>query len=218
MVVVRYQETLEMVAAGMADIRVHHYLTQLGGYHRPTADHSVRVAQRAVDTAFDLRYHPTEKLYVPTNEELLQLARGALLHDIGKLYTPLEILEKPAALTADEEKIMKLHTIDGYTILRNGFENEPEQFIALTHHEWKAKPHRRSGIIDRREQHRSIPDRRSYEPTSRTELSKIVAAADIVDALAVKRVYQPSVLSVADIARLEYNGNRSYLDRILEAA
>src|SRR5690606_6564152 len=49
---------------------------------------------------------------------LREFGLAALLHDIGKVRTPKEILTKPAALDAREFEIMKRHTIDGAAILR----------------------------------------------------------------------------------------------------
>jgi len=49
---------------------------------------------------------------------LREFGLAALMHDIGKVKTPLEVLTKPEALTADEFTIMKRHTIDGAEILR----------------------------------------------------------------------------------------------------
>jgi putative nucleotidyltransferase with HDIG domain len=49
---------------------------------------------------------------------LREFGLAALMHDIGKVKTPLEILTKPEALTTDEFAIMKRHTIDGAEILR----------------------------------------------------------------------------------------------------
>jgi putative nucleotidyltransferase with HDIG domain len=49
---------------------------------------------------------------------LREFGLAALMHDIGKVRTPLEILNKPEALTADEFAIMKRHVVDGAEILR----------------------------------------------------------------------------------------------------
>jgi putative nucleotidyltransferase with HDIG domain len=49
---------------------------------------------------------------------LREFGLAALMHDIGKVRTPLEILNKPEQLTADELEIMKRHTIDGAEMLR----------------------------------------------------------------------------------------------------
>ena len=50
---------------------------------------------------------------------LREFGLAALMHDIGKVRTPLEILNKPDKLTADEFAIMKRHTIDGAEMLRS---------------------------------------------------------------------------------------------------
>lgn len=49
---------------------------------------------------------------------LRDMGLGALLHDIGKVLTPKEILDKPVRLTPAEFEIMQRHTVDGATILR----------------------------------------------------------------------------------------------------
>jgi putative nucleotidyltransferase with HDIG domain len=49
---------------------------------------------------------------------LREFGLAALMHDIGKVRTPLEILQKPERLTDDEFAIMKRHTVDGAEILR----------------------------------------------------------------------------------------------------
>jgi putative nucleotidyltransferase with HDIG domain len=50
---------------------------------------------------------------------LREFGLAALMHDIGKVRTPLEILNKPDKLTADEFQIMKRHTIEGAEMLRS---------------------------------------------------------------------------------------------------
>jgi putative nucleotidyltransferase with HDIG domain len=49
---------------------------------------------------------------------LRELGLAGLMHDIGKVKTPLEVLNKPDKLTAEEFTIMKRHTVDGAEILR----------------------------------------------------------------------------------------------------
>src|SRR5437899_2903208 len=50
-------------------------------------------------------------------EERATLRKGALLHDLGKISIPDAILDKPAALTADEFEVVKQHTIQGARIV-----------------------------------------------------------------------------------------------------
>jgi putative nucleotidyltransferase with HDIG domain len=68
-------------------------------------------------------------------ETLSHIARGALLHDIGKMGIPDSILRKPGPLTDEEKQIMRRHCEIGYTVLqRIPFLHEAAQ-IVLTHQE-----------------------------------------------------------------------------------
>ncbi len=66
---------------------------------------------------------------------LREFGLAALMHDIGKVRTPLEILNKPDKLTDDEFTIMKRHTVDGAEILR-GTPDIPTlaPVVAFEHH------------------------------------------------------------------------------------
>ncbi len=52
-------------------------------------------------------------------EALRDLEFGALLHDVGKIAVPKEIINKPGKLTAEEWEIMKRHTVEGQRMLEN---------------------------------------------------------------------------------------------------
>jgi HD-GYP domain-containing protein (c-di-GMP phosphodiesterase class II) len=73
-----------------------------------TAEHS-----RSVVTLCEL---VADELRVP-QEQRQELEFAALLHDVGKIAIPREILNKPAALTAEEFELIKTHTIEGERIL-----------------------------------------------------------------------------------------------------
>lgn len=64
----------------------------------------------------------------------VNLHYGALLHDIGKISTPLDILEAPGKLTADEMAVMRKHVEVTYNILK-GYINDEIVEIAARHHE-----------------------------------------------------------------------------------
>lgn len=120
--------------------------------------------------------------------ELLYMT--APLHDIGKVAIPDSVLLKPGRLTAEEFEIMKQHTLLGGQTLRSVAQVRPEaQFltmaeqIALTHHEHfngEGYPHGLAGD--------DIP-----------LCGRIVAVADVYDALTSRRVYKPAYSH--DIAR-----------------
>lgn len=69
-------------------------------------------------------------------DSLHKLGMGTLLHDIGKMKVPDEVLNKPARLTKEEFEIIKAHPSDGHAMLVN--ENDIDQaslHIVLHHHE-----------------------------------------------------------------------------------
>ena len=112
-------------------------------------------------------------------EPLLDLGMGAILHDIGKCKVPIEILQKPGRLTDGEFHIMKLHAVHGYDVIRSIYGlNTKIANIAFQHHEkWDGSGYP-LGLTD----HRIDP------------LARIVALADVYDALTSDRVYKTKIL------------------------
>lgn len=70
-----------------------------------------------------------------SEEQLIHLGRGALLHDIGKLGIPDEILLKPGPLTQQEREIMQQHPVFAYLMLSPIEFLHPALDIPLSHHE-----------------------------------------------------------------------------------
>jgi putative nucleotidyltransferase with HDIG domain len=69
------------------------------------------------------------------HEQVAVVARGAFLHDIGKMAIPDQILRKPNGLTAEETAIMREHCLRGYEIIKKiPFLAEPSE-IVYAHHE-----------------------------------------------------------------------------------
>jgi putative nucleotidyltransferase with HDIG domain len=101
-------------------------LTALKKYDNYTFTHMVNVAALSMAQARALNLE---------GPLLREFGFAALMHDIGKVNTPLEVLNKPGKLTADEFKLMKQHVIDGAHILRR----TPEMpalapIVAFEHH------------------------------------------------------------------------------------
>lgn len=92
-----------------------------------TEGHSHRVAAMTVELA--------EKMGLK-DEELLHIRRGALLHDIGKMAIPDDILKKQDTLTPEEWEIMRKHPIYSIKMLEPIEFLRPALGIPAAHHEW----------------------------------------------------------------------------------
>lgn len=126
--------------------------------------------------------------------EMLELA--GLLHDIGKLRVPDDLLEKPGKLTPDEYATVQRHSFDTYAILRNikGLEKITQ---------WAAQHHERvdgSGYP-----YHVGEDRISLE-------ARIVAVADVFQALAQNRPYRGPLSPEAILAILQRQRDEGHLD------
>jgi putative nucleotidyltransferase with HDIG domain len=92
-----------------------------------TQDHCKRV------TAFTIAI--AQRMGLP-KEEIKIIARGAFLHDIGKMAIPDEILRKPGKLTDDEMQIMREHAYSGYKIVSKIPFLAKAAEIVYSHQEW----------------------------------------------------------------------------------
>ncbi len=147
-----------------------------------TGEHIMRMVKYSVAIAEALRKKDLPG-YSVNRKFVLEIERNASAHDIGKVGIPDEILKKPGKLTAEEWHIMKLHAgvgADIFKSLREGlrvFDADFYKFaeeIARFHHErWDGSGYP-EGL------------RGSAIPLS----ARIVALADVFDAITSKRVYK----------------------------
>jgi HD-GYP domain-containing protein (c-di-GMP phosphodiesterase class II) len=142
-------------------------LSSLRRHDEYTYDHSINVGLLSICLGRFLGWR---------GRDLHEFGIAALIHDVGKLYTPLEILNKPSRLTPQEWVVMKKHPRDGYDILLEGGVGSPiAPYIALEHH--------------------TAPDGTGYPPLSYPpeqmhEGSRIVKLADVYDAFTTIRPYR----------------------------
>ncbi|MGE5396122.1 MAG: HD-GYP domain-containing protein [Chitinophagales bacterium] len=133
-----------------------------------TFSHSVNVCVLSLMTGITRGFHQLK---------LMELGVGALLHDIGKIRLARELISKPGELTREEYMEIKRHCEYGYDILRN-YDEMPllSAHIAFQHHEqWHGKGYPR-GLVGE-----EIHD-----------YARIVAVADVYDALLADRPYRPA--------------------------
>jgi HD-GYP domain-containing protein (c-di-GMP phosphodiesterase class II) len=91
-----------------------------------TADHTNRVTRYAVRLGQEMKL---------SSDQLLDLERGALLHDIGKIGVPDAILLKPGRLDANEMRLMRAHVEHGDAMLREIPFLGAARFVVRHHHE-----------------------------------------------------------------------------------
>lgn len=148
-----------------------------------TNGHSTRVAKYSVMLARRIGY---------TDEKLERLYYAALLHDIGKIGIPKEIINKPSRLTEEEYQLIQSHPGIGANILKEITEIPDIAIGAHWHHErydGKGYPDRLYG--------RQIP-----------ELARIIGVADAYDAMTSKRSYRdvlPQEVVAAEIEKCKGN-------------
>lgn len=91
-----------------------------------TEDHSRRVSTMMLELSRMMDF---------TQEEITNIHRGTLLHDIGKMGVPDAILRKPGLLTMEERKIMEQHPIYAFNLLKSIDYLQPALDIPHLHHE-----------------------------------------------------------------------------------
>lgn len=154
-----------------------------------TNGHSSRVAKYSVMLAGRMGYR---------GEKLEQVQYAALLHDIGKIGIPEEIINKPSRLTDEEYEIIKTHPAIGGAILDEITEIPDIAVGARWHHE--------------RYDGKGYPDRLMGEEIP--ELARIIGVADAYDAMTSKRSYRDVLPQEVVLAEIE-KGKGSQFDPVI---
>src|SRR5437764_10362863 len=156
-----------------------------------THDHLCRVRIYAIEVAKRLNL---------SAEDLEALRAAALLHDIGKLAVPDNIISKPGRLTPEEFEKMKIHPIVGAEILERVQFPYPVVPIVRAHHEkWDG-----SGYPDGLKEE-EIPIG-----------ARILSAVDCLDALATDRQYRRALPLDEAMAKVLAESGKSYDPRVVE--
>jgi putative nucleotidyltransferase with HDIG domain len=135
-----------------------------------TARHSLRVKEISVDIGRVMRV---------SDAELEALEWGGLLHDVGKIGVPDDVLKKPDKLTRQERMIMNSHPVLGAEIIAPVTKLAPELPIIRHHHEW----YNGSGYPDR-----LIGD-------EIPKLARVLHVADAFEAMTAARPYRMTPLT-----------------------
>jgi HD-GYP domain-containing protein (c-di-GMP phosphodiesterase class II) len=158
-----------------------------------TAGHQRRVADLAAAIAGEMGLH---------HEQIYSIHLAGIVHDLGKISIPAEILSKPGRLSQIEYELVKQHPQTGYDILKEiSFPWPVAQFV-LQHHE------RMDGS--------GYPQGLKGEEI-RLE-ARILAVADVVEAIASHRPYRPSVGIEAAMEEISTNRGTLYDPATVDAA
>lgn len=130
-----------------------------------TAGHNYRTALYALRLA--------QGMGLP-QEALRALAQGGIIHDVGKIEVPDEVLNKPGKLTAEERALVEQHPVTGFEMCKRlGFMKEELDIIRSHHERWDGT---------------GYPDGLKGEAIP--FLARILAVADVYDALTSERAYR----------------------------
>jgi PAS domain S-box-containing protein len=134
-------------------------------------------------------------------EKIEGIRMAGIIHDIGKLSIPAEILSKPSKLTNIEFSLIKVHSQSGYEMLKDVESPWPLAEIVYQHHE------RMNGS--------GYP--RNLKGDEILMESRILAVADVVEAMASHRPYRPSLGIEAAIEEIEKNKGILYDNAVADA-
>lgn len=150
-----------------------------------TAGHCERVAAYACALA--------EALGI-TGRELVWFRMGALLHDVGKMDTPVEVLNKPGKLDAEEWVQMKRHPVVGDEIVAQlGFPFDIRPIVRSHHEHWVGTGYP-DGLVGE-----AIPLH-----------ARILCLADVFDALTTTRSYRPALSRAEALQIMERDSGRIF--------
>jgi PAS domain S-box-containing protein/putative nucleotidyltransferase with HDIG domain len=157
-----------------------------------TSGHQIRTADLARAVATEMKL---------SEEKIEAIRLAGVIHDIGKLGIPSEILSKPAKLTNLEFSLIKEHPQKGYAILKNIESPWPLSQIVYQHHE------RMDGS--------GYP--RQLKGEEILLEARILAVADVVESMSSHRPYRPALGINAALEEIEKNREKLYDANVVDA-
>ncbi|MDP3426480.1 MAG: HD-GYP domain-containing protein [Humidesulfovibrio sp.] len=144
-------------------------LFKLRGFDEYTYTHSINVSILAVLLGKHLGLD---------KPSLLKLGLAGMYHDVGKAKIPESILNKPGKLTGAEFQIMKGHPLEGFQIMKDQQDLDPEILRA---------------VVEHHERHDGTGYPRGLKNGDICRFSRIIAVVDVYDALTSRRVYKDAM-------------------------
>lgn len=179
------QDTLALLHNSSNNIHILEMISNMRQYDDSTYAHSINVA--LISNLLATWLHMNEG-------EVFLATQCGLLHDIGKLKVPEDIIKKPGKLSEAEYNIVKTHPFSGYEILTKHSINPHIANSAMMHHERTDGSGYPLGLMDEKID--------TY--------AKIIAIADVYDAMTSARVYRGAICPFKVIDILEKEGLAKY--------
>jgi putative nucleotidyltransferase with HDIG domain len=158
-----------------------------------TGEHCRGVVRLALAVASELGFDAAQR----RNVEF-----GALLHDVGKIAVPKEIINKPGKLDEHEWRIIKTHTIEGQRMLERvgGFMREVGEIVRSSHERWDGG---------------GYPDGLAGEAIPLE--ARVVSACDAFNAMTTTRSYRRAMALPDAIAELRAHAGSQFDPRVVDA-
>lgn len=169
------------------------WLTRIRHRDAYTAEHCVRVGILTITFG---------RFIALDVNQLETVGLCGILHDVGKMRVPLEVLNKPGAFTPDEWDIMRAHPELGFELLSSDHQLEPDVLqAALSHHErldGKGYPH-------------------ALEAHSINQFTRMVTIVDAYDAMTSDRVYREGLPTSDALAILYKHRGKQFDEPLVES-
>ena len=165
---------------------------RIGAYDGPLLGHVDRVADLSTRIAVRLGFDASA---------VRDVMLASQLHDVGKLFVPRAILDKPGKLDADEWRIVRGHSLEGAKLIARVPELATAARAVAEHHERWAGGGYPAGA----------------QGDAITPAARIIAAADVFDALTSARAYKDAWPVPDALAELEHGKGGDFEPRVVEA-
>lgn len=180
----------ELVSAMMTSSSIGFNLDTLKVSDDYTFKHSVDVASLGVVVGKEAGF---------TKQNLKDIAIAGILHDVGKIKIPNEILNKPGKLDAEEYELIKQHPIYGYDILRTDRDIPDGALLGVLEHHEKVDgsgyPYRKRGA-------------------EISNIGRLLCIVDVYDALVTKRPYRSEVITPVSALEIMFSMRNTFDDRL----
>lgn len=167
-------------------------ISDLKTFDEYTYQHSINVAVLSMAIGKKLNLN---------SKEIYSLGLAALLHDIGKVFIPKEILNKPGRLNEYEMNIIKTHPKLGYEYLKSRYKFSESMYI---------------GVLDHHEKYNGEGYPNQKKNSEISFIGRIINVADVYDALTTKRSYRKALLSSEAIDYIVSERGRHFDPQIVD--